>query len=667
MLSHHHASSTIQRAWRSTFRFRKLSTLVKLFHYTYGINIDNVKYMGATATAEFVRDAKRTAAAFRLAKRIWAIACVRRQPAEELTTMISPKKLILAYLIAHYPAHAFAEMHPLEQALLRTSMALVKQIDRITTAVRSTDNFCARDLAHDLTQPFNKQLIDYAECFDKWRAYDGTKQTNRISNALFSLYSFVGNTPSAPHYAPILSKARADIHTLRQKLASIRGNDALPAFDAELAALPQAEFIASAGADPMVEMAPPHNEYIVHELLVDPAYRYTNTGSNAAHETQLTINVAFHELYWSMLQTDLASAKFTRAADLFMSIRDAVITTSPTARHDDFMTKLETNAIVRHIQLNTMTVNKLVCFTIATHAFLDTHFDIPSTKRAATAERVRQTFGVSLPDTPAEDVELIRRWDEYHGQVLSMQERPDVLVKGLRVLYDLCRGLRVRYINKRIVSLVPIVQEQGYDYEAGKFKANKIPLDKTRAWLARELRDMPPAVRNAPLPLVHAHAFIALIAHDKFIYERVPETMRLDATRLAYLHAEFHALIKTRLLVIVSTEAGKTIAAIHAMRPGIFPPLDTFDLPPDAAAHFDHSSRPHQITHSRTHAMLVAYLTDLAAPVARFLNSTPNVPADVAEALNARFAQFVALARRTAEISIAVHGKRYAEMLAEMV
>ena len=664
MLSHHHASSTIQRAWRSTFRFRKLRTLVKLFHYTYGMNIDNVKYMGATATAELIRDTKRTAAAFKLVKRIWAIASARRQPAEELITTISPKKLILAYLIAHYPAHAFAEMYPLEQALLRTAMALVKQIDRITAAVTSTDTFCTSDLSHDLTKPFNKQLIDYAECFDKWRAYDGAKQVNRISNALFSLYSFVVNTPKEPHYTPILSKAQIDIRNLRQKLASMKGDDALSAFDAELVNLPQAEFNASAGAETMIEMAPPQNEYIVHELLIDPSYRYTNTGSTAAHETHITVNVAFHELYWSMLQTDLASAKFNRAADLFMSIRDAVITTSSKTRHDDFLTKLDTNTIVRQIQLNTMTVNKLVCFTIATHAFLDIHFDIPSTKRAATAELVRQTFGVSMPDTPAEDVELIRRWEEYHSQVLSMQERPDVLVKGLRVLYDLSRGIRVRYINKRIVSLVPIVQEQGYDYEAGKFKANKIPLDKTRAWLARELRDMPPAVRNAPLPLVHAHAFIALIAHDKFIYERVPETMRLDATRLAYLHAEFHALIKTRLLVIVSTEAGKTIAAIHAMRPGIFPPPD---LPPDAAAHVDPSRRPHQITHSRTHAMLVAYLTDLAAPVARFLNSTPNVPADVVETLNARFANFVALARRTAEISIAVHGKRYAEMLAEMV
>ena len=656
-----HATRTIQRAWRSVFRFRKLRVLSKLFHHTHGCNVHNVQLMGPSATAEFVRDNKRAAAAFKLIRRISAIASIRHQPAH-LPPNITPKKLMSAYLIAVYPSSTFAEMYPLEQMLLDAATAFIKQIDRITAAAANSPTFCTSDLARELTTPFNAQLADYAQIFDKWINYDSTKLVNRISNSLFSLYGFIKNTPAEPHYKPMIEDAKKEIMDLRKKMVSVKGNDAMRTFNAALLATTPEELASCAGAEPSIEMKTPPNEYIVHELLIDPSYRYTMTGSTAVHERDITKNVAFHNLYWHMLKKDLSATppNFDRAADLFLSIRDAVITASPGIIHDSLLKGLKINAVIKHIQLKSMDINTMVSHIVAVYDTMDASFEIPSTKRANAAIVVQHTFGFSMPETPEEDLELIRRWEKFRSHVNTH------LIDGLRILYELSRGIRVRYINKRIANLENIILEQGYDYEKGKFKLNAVALDKTRAWLAREIKEMPPAVRNAPLPLVHAHAFLSLFANDKFVQDRVPETLRLDTSRLAYLHAELHALIKTRLLVIVAAETNTptVFASIRAMRPGVFPQIATLNLPPNTVEHFEHTSRPRQITHSRTHAMLVAYLADQAAPVERFIGATPRLPADVVDAINTRFANLVALARRTAEISLSVHGKRYAELLA---
>lgn len=150
---------------------------------------------------------------------------------------VNVRIFMAAYMIVYFPLTVFASMGDLETPLLEASKQLLESLDYIMVYLKETESFhgiITAPLPKALAVPFHVLAANYLQYFQTWKETDLVGLITRIKATLVELYTTRNGRPAND---PDMAEFGIGINRLRQKLATLAGNDELAQFDTEHAAL----------------------------------------------------------------------------------------------------------------------------------------------------------------------------------------------------------------------------------------------------------------------------------------------------------------------------------------------------------------------------------------------------------------------------------------------
>eukprot|EP00960_Hanusia_phi_P033657 750577-Hanusia_phi.AAC.2 len=401
-------------------------------------------------------------------------------------------------------------------------------------------------------RPFLAQLNAFFAAFTEWKRPDELKITKRIQNALTAVYlSEPQLNPSALNYAEIMSEFANRKEALTRKLKSITTAEVfryiqdgfrakgyhVDDFDRPLVS-PD-----SLKDNKLPAMLPGRmsKEQLAHELLLDPAYQFTEDNSGYLDDKSLgDVRDTFREVYWNSLVDDLKLQPpcYTRGIKIIAKVRDGLLDVMPN------------QSVTLREQIDTGLIHQLL---------QQTGFDWVSC--------VNLLHGIvgfvleATKDTQRRE-EVARCWESLKQELISAQEEhyPEQFCRGLEHVMRMVNNLRVYRANLRLRNITSVISQHGIDFMQSNlrklYSKSENSLDRTKAWFHDYLKRMTESGKSVTnlskeecQNLHHMMILDLVFAPTPVTQATCPETLAFDWKRLQDFHneAHYHAVVSAIL------------------------------------------------------------------------------------------------------------------------
>ena len=242
-----------------------------------------------------------------------SVAMYRDGPISMYET-VNVRVFLCVYMIVLRPTYVFEEFCPLATAVIDSGRLLLACFGGIITSILDGSTFSNLDV--NLRASFSELLFDYLTKFNAWKVPDMEKLTGRIRHALIALYGAQLSLPiNEPEDSRISVELRTQIERLRAKIVQTVGVGALAEFDATRAA----------ATNTLAIVPRLNNEYLAHQLFIDPGYQMKLAGLNSPHGIT-RLYQGLHATFWNSVTDDLRMQPtcFTRVVVVLAEIRDSL-------------------------------------------------------------------------------------------------------------------------------------------------------------------------------------------------------------------------------------------------------------------------------------------------------------------------------------------------------
>ena len=527
------AASRLQRAWRLVMR------------------PESVKWRAETLERLGVRKAKMELllfpelAGFLQAKNVvgamnWFIRrIVSMQRWRGVTTERYNVRVFLAgYMIDISPDKVFEEQGVLETELINAARPMIAGLESLmATALRG-------EPLEDV-DAFIVHLREYSTAFKRWKYPDQQRLLGRICDALHVLYRSEGHLPAdEPEDSQLRVGFRTQIGRLRTKLHQVGGEEMVATFD-------RMRGLGAGEAPVRREVFPVSHEQIVHELLLNPAFRFS-TGEDSFWWERT--NQEFSADFWALLREELGRGEATRMVRVIEEVRRALM---------DASSSLEEAGVARVFDVERIRV--------ATWEQLS-----PCLLDCVNLLGERQYLGRRLA--------FEQGWATARVGLANAEERTEALARTLEFMLGAAVHFRVDAANARLGAIEPMLRVHGIEYMRGKFEERGGTINATTDWLTRSLAlaqrhdgvEMLPVIQSAAIGRaqsikeVWAYALAAAIAGTAVFDMRtdVPETLTLDIARLHRYRKEFRSLAACQTVLTFAQESRPDCLAVVVDRLG---------------------------------------------------------------------------------------------------
>ena len=659
------AACTVQKAWRTMFKYRTTTIYVKHAVVDCGLSGDHVKSISFEALVQNLKTPAVIAKAKKFFFRLNSQAVFRHgsEDFEGVGTNVNVRVLMAAFMIAYRPTHVFETMGPLEQALLASAANMLAVFNDIASRfVAGGRKFTFQMVPHDATRPLLGMMRQYLGDFRQWKVPDEAKLSRRIKNALVALYQAREHLPpDEPADSPLNVEFRTQIDRLREKLLQIAGQAAVVQFDAERAA-GEGLFRQNPGNNNNEGHRFPArmtNEQLAHELLICPTFQLSEDGSAGGDLMMFRqMRETFHRAFWGSLADDMRLAEpcYVRVFRVMDEVREGIVDLNSNTGINEAMDMPHIRA---QVATGLFTWDNTLAMSTAVVAILK---DLTCLLRVA---------------------DFDAKWAEVYPEMLAAETRVDqagAFAKALEFFLTRINLCRIDAANARLRLIAPTIAEHGIDYERGKFqdrvRDEALTLDHSTSWITKSLEfanDLVERVRNGMAGSVleaHAHAVTLLangtIYENEFVESTVPETLMFDFHRIVGFRGEFKSIVQTSMALFVATGDNTVFAnvsaAVNAMGPGAAIVPADLSLP-DAMARTLQSSLE---TTSPMHSVLSRRLTAIVRN--RIITGNINaarvsiLPVALPPNVQARADKLVSTIVRMATVNRQVHNAIYDEI-----
>ena len=424
---------------------------------------------------------------------------------------VNVRIFLAMYMIVEYTAHVFESMGELEQKLLASAQKLLNIFEEI---MQSTVPM--HSLPRDLTKSFPPALFEYMRDFKGWKVPDEQKLLARIKDALCKMYVVKEYMSSdEPEDSKQNTDLRDNIFRLREKLRQIAGNAELALFDAEN----PCPYSSSGGGGGggggggatgrRRASERMNNEQLAHELLLDPCFQLTDSGTSFETPSARNTLELFHQVYWRSLihDFDMSPPCYVRGVLVLVEVRDGLVEVASPQEAMRAAELLDLDLIKQQLDAGTWSWGSW-------------------------RELMGSVMGlIQRVQSPARDDETRTRWAALQVSMddAPADERSAVVVGGLEFMLNRVNALRIDAANARLRLIAPVIRDHGVDYERGKLKekldAGDLTLERTKAWLVLD--------GVTSLEEVYLRAMISLITSETELCEaECPETLLMDVRRI---------------------------------------------------------------------------------------------------------------------------------------
>ena len=536
--------------------------------------------------------------------------------------------LLAAYMVDISPDKLFEEQGVLETELINAAKPMVAGLEALVAA-------SLRGEPLDGVDEFAAHMREYTTAFRRWKEPDQQRLAGRICDALHVLYRSLSHLPAdEPENSNLRVTFSTQIERLRSKLKQVGGEEMVAIFD-------RTRELGAVEAPVRRELFPLSHEQIVHEMLLNPGFRFS-TGEDSFWRERM--NQEYSAEFWALLRAELGRGVTTRMVRVLEEVRSALVAASttmqegPVARVFD-MQRLEVDPIAQWAQLSPVLVD---CVN-----FLGE----------------RQYLGRRLA--------FEQGWAAARAGLANAEERAEALARTLQFMLDASVHFRVDDSNARLGAIEPMLRVHGVEYMRGKFEERGGTVDRTRDWLARALAlahmhdraEMRPVVQSAAIGHAHsvkevwAYALAAAIAGTAVFDMRtdVPETLTLDIARLHRYRKEFRSLAACQTVLTFAQENHPDCLAAVVARLGDMPEgavVDARVMPDPVAADVERLADPNC---PETRAMARLLARRLRDVIMGRPTPAPLGPAGLCH----RVADLTEGVRRMGWLNHAVHSGRY--------
>ena len=408
------------------------------------------------------------------------------------TISINPRVFLAAYMIAYRRNKVFETIGERERVLYLCSGPVVESFEIIANAVLADGDFST--VPHEVSSEFIPLVVEYVRRFSEWKVSDESRLARRIKDALLALYSV-----ESQHGVTSL-EFTAQIEKLRGRLSSVAGADALAAFDVERRAHVVGPHRRSRFPVRMT------NEQLTHELMYDLEFQLVdNMAFNWEGDVLARKREQFHCDFWRVLLEELRDRNVSKAVRALLDIRCTIHELHPEEA-------VFNEEYIENVQ-NLVDNGALIA---------DSIVDVIVRK---------QNVARAVAFAPA--------WATLRVDLDTGNDKSLVFRNAIRFLQDHVEKMRLDVINANLRVISAVVQNNGVDYERGKFQMKlddgMLTLERTEAWLA----DVKPI--DADAKRAYLKAMVNLVARTTPVTEDVcPETLLLDWPRLAQVQQDFH-------------------------------------------------------------------------------------------------------------------------------
>ena len=442
-----------------------------------------------------------------------------------------------------YPDNTFETKGATETELCNASKPLITSIETICTRLiqhGSTELFHTQEDITTIMHQFHDTLCDYMHRYDQWKTVEDEKSIRRIRHALVAMHAAQNQLPPSE---PIDSKLNVEFNTqiirLRDNMKKIGGPDAIATFDNEFTQLMQKHAQSNPTADttayrlirstgiPAIE----NNEYLTHELLIDPEFQYKTTDDTTClTSVHNRINVILKSTYWDCMTDEirLQPPCFLKVLNTLTEIKEGI--NDVIHKHKCDKTQLEEVIDLQFIKRR-----------IDQNAFSNIDFIHMFSGIMNIIHEIQSKFQYPPLNTAAYN-ELLTEMRQHAG---NNERWPNIVSSTMRFLIDNVNRIRMETTNKRLRIIAPIIVTNGVEYEKGMFQeklsTGKLTLENTKKWIKYDITDVNPdlipilsygnsdayqsIIKSAILSLVFNPTYTQTL--DKF-----PETFHMDIHRI---------------------------------------------------------------------------------------------------------------------------------------
>jgi len=361
-------------------------------------------------------------------------------------------------MVSLYPGNVFDSHGELENEVITYANQMLENFQGICRSVQRREGSCLKDIAG--FEGFVLRLNNYMQRFGMWKTVDKYRMKSKIKHTMIALYRARGQLPvNEPADSVLNIQFNEQVGRLRHKFLLVFGQEELDRFDLELTTgnitqdpMPTLPFILAGNVEHSVYAnSNPRtisSEQLVHELLLDPDFSISDTGSVPFYSFLEREN---SNVFWQNIASDLMETPhpcITRVLRITGEIMDTLLHLgSPIVMVQ--LERLTNNETVSNL-LNAVDPNWQNWRTVILTSF-------EAIKLVQTEKRVVETQNILEAFT-------------HQFDAISNEEKPALFVDTLKKLLQLVGKLRVDCANVRIALIAPAIRDHGIEYEQGKFK-----------------------------------------------------------------------------------------------------------------------------------------------------------------------------------------------------
>ena len=667
------ASRKVQKAWRTSFQFRKTVNFAKKLVEDFKVTSENARLITFKTLTNLLRHTDVIAATKSIVQRIHLL-CVSRHGTEDGTNIddINVRVVLAAFMIVHRPSHVFEIRGELVKNLIDAGTKMLANLEGIIAAIMQPTAKHFQSVPASLTKDFQAVMHDYLVKFNLWKIPDEAKLTLRIRHALWALYQAKRHLPSDEREDSHLAEEfNTQINRLRAKMISIGGQAALDQLDAEQTQGGGNNEVASGRVSNnsiMHELliGRMSNHRIAHELLIDPLFQLTENGGTSDQNIMFQrVRDEFHRAFWESLVDDvrLSPPCYARVIRVLDEIRNGISDLSESS-FELAQDVLDTSHIQAKIQANA--------------------FEWDDSKKL-----IQDTYTIiTRIQAPRRDEEteiLSKEVMDVLNAANTNQEKATSFTKALEFLLNRVNICRIDAANSRLRLIAPVIQDHGFEYEGGKFQRklddNEVSLDNTKQWISAALKstiDIASKIQDGVTgSIVDAHTTaITLLVDGSIIPDaseaNLPETLVFDVARIAKMRSDFRDIIKANIVLTIATSEVKSEAELEKvyacfdglgddeeLDPTVFATSDALKTKFDSVIH--ENSEVYKLLRTRlTEELRANALVDTPRVIS--ISSMPKVP----EALTKRTTRLINTFRAVSKVNRLAHKKIYDQIVPEI-
>lgn len=268
------------------------------------------------ALVVFLREAPVIAATKILLRRVHHMSIAMYAGPISMHETVNVRVFLSMYMVVLRPTYVFEEFCPSATAVMDSGRLLLTCFGGIITSILDGSTFSNLDV--NLRASFTELLFDYLTKFNAWKVPDMEKLIGRIRHALIAIYGAQLSLPvNEPEDSRLSVELRAQIERLRAKIVQIAGAESLAEFDATRAT--------AVSTNTLVITPRLNNEYLAHQLFINPGYQMKLAGLNSPHGIT-RLYQGLHAAFWNSVTDDLRMQPtcFTRVIVVLAEIRDSL-------------------------------------------------------------------------------------------------------------------------------------------------------------------------------------------------------------------------------------------------------------------------------------------------------------------------------------------------------